>query len=148
MTDADSKPAASPPLKGLNIALWVAQFLVAAIFLMAGVMKLVTPYEAFMEDQAWAEAVSPWVLRFIGLVEVLGAIGITVPALTRIKPILTPLAAAGLVLVMVLALGLHVVRGEWSALPYNIVPGALAAFVVWGRLMKVRISDRTSATGA
>jgi putative oxidoreductase len=140
---ADEKPQNQQGTsKGLNIALWVAQIAVAGIFVMAGGMKLMTPYEAFVESQEWAEATPAMLIKFIGLAELLGAIGVIVPAATRIKPILTPVAAAALVLVMVLAIGLHVMRGEWYALPYNLVPGALAAFVAWGRLTKAKISDR------
>jgi len=64
------------------------------------------------------------------------------PALTRIKPILTPLAGVGLAVVMVLAAGFHVMRGELSALPINLAFGGLAAFVAWGRLQKAPISPR------
>jgi putative oxidoreductase len=143
MTEAEGNTGTPAP-KGLVIALWVAQIMLAGIFLMAGVMKLMMSYEDFVESQPWAEATPAMLLKFIGVAEILGAIGVTVPALTRIKPILTPVAAMGLMLVMILAAGLHVTRAEWTALPFNIVPGALAAFVAWGRLKKAPIADRTA----
>lgn len=75
--------------------------------------------------------------------ELLGGIGVVLPALLRIKPWLTPLAALGLLSIMVLAFGFHVTRDEWHALPANTILGAMAAFVAWGRLTKARIKPRT-----
>jgi putative oxidoreductase len=72
-------------------------------------------------------------LRFIGVAELAGGLGLILPAATRIRPMLTPLAALGLATIMTLAFVFHIQRGEWDALPVNAVLGALAAFVAWGR---------------
>jgi hypothetical protein len=80
---------------------------------------------------------------FIGAVEVLGAIGVIVPAATRIKPILTPLAALGFLVIMVLAAGTHAMAGEFPGIAVNVVLGSLAAFVAYGRWKKAPIAPRT-----
>jgi putative oxidoreductase len=131
---------ASP--KALHIALWVAQVLLAVAFGMAGVMKAILPMPQLIETMVWPGAVSPGLVRFIGVAELAAAIGLVLPAATRIKPILTPLAAIGLVLVMIAAAGFHFMRGELQALPINATLGALAAFVAWGRLRKAPIAPR------
>lgn len=82
-------------------------------------------------------------MRFIGIAELAAAVGLILPALTRILPKLTPLAGLGLAVIMVLAAGFLVQRGEMSALPINFLLGALAAFVAWGRWRKVPIAPRT-----
>jgi putative oxidoreductase len=79
---------------------------------------------------------------FIGVAEVLGALGMILPAITRIRPKLTGLAGVGLLTIMVLALGFHIMRGELSHTPPVIVLGALATFVAWGRLKKAPIAPR------
>jgi hypothetical protein len=84
-------------------------------------------------------------VRFIGLSEVFGALGLILPAATRIKPVLTGLAALGLTLVMVLAVGVHVVRGEGYVLALPLLLGVLAAFVAWGRLTQVTLDVRHEA---
>jgi hypothetical protein len=79
------------------------------------------------------------VVRFIGVSELLGAMGLILPAATKIKPFLTPLAALGLLTIMILAMAFHLSRGEVQATPINIVLGGLAAFVAWGRTKKVPV---------
>jgi len=81
-------------------------------------------------------------VRFIGASELAGALGLVLPAATRVKPLLTPLAALGLVTVMLLAIAFHLSRGEVSALPLNLAFAALSAFVAWGRLKRVPIRSR------
>ena len=83
-----------------------------------------------------------WLVRFIGVSEVAGALGLILPALTRRLPGLTPLAGLGLCIVMVLATGFHLMRAEYSAMPMTIVIGAVAAFVAWGRWTKAPIAPR------
>jgi putative oxidoreductase len=118
----------------VNILLWLVQILLAAAFGMAGVMKATQPVDVLAANGiAWAPQVPLALVRFIGISELLGAVGLILPALTKIKPFLTPLAALGLLTVMILAMGFHVSRGEAGALPVNIVLGGLAAFVAWGR---------------
>jgi putative oxidoreductase len=85
---------------------------------------------------------SPGLIRFIGVSELLGGLGLILPAASRIRPGLTPLAALGLTIIMVLALGYHVSRGEMSALPIVGALGGLTAFVAWGRAKKAPIAPR------
>ena len=82
--------------KTLNIALWVAQALLAAMFLMAGAMKSTQPIEELGKSMTWVNDFSAGMVRFIGISELLGGIGLLLPALLRIKPFFTPLAALGL----------------------------------------------------
>ena len=135
-----STVATASPERGLHIALWVAQALLAVGFGMAGLMKLTTPYQQLVSSQAWAQSMPEALLRFIGLSEVAGALGVILPAATRIKPILTPIAAVGLVIIMILAAGVHLLHGEPPLA--NVVFGALAALVAWGRLKRVPILSR------
>jgi uncharacterized membrane protein len=78
-------------------------------------------------------------VRFIGISEILGGLGLLLPSALRIMPRLTPVAAGGLALVMVLATAFHVSRGEASVIPMNLVLMALAFFIVWGRSKKAPI---------
>ena len=124
----------------MNILLWLVQVVLAAAFGMAGFMKSTQPVDALVQAGiAWASQVPLPLVRFIGIAELLGAIGLILPAATRIHPALTPLAALGLLTIMILAMAFHVSRGEAQALPINMVLGGLAAFVAWGRTKKVPI---------
>ncbi len=135
-------PASVAAPKVLNVSLWVVQALLAAAFGMAGIMKLTAPMDTLIANMVWPGAMPEALVRFIGASEFLGALGLILPSVTRIKPMLTPLAAAGLGVVMALALVFHFTRGEFEALPINLVLGGLAAFVAWGRAKKVAIAPR------
>jgi hypothetical protein len=113
----------------MTYALWVVQILLAALFLFAGGMKLVLP----LEKLAGPVAVPGLFMRFIGVVEVLGAVGLILPAALRIRPGLTPLAALGLVVVMIGAVVITLIGGEPFAAVISAVVGLLAAFVAYGR---------------
>lgn len=140
MIDETMKPASNK----WNIGLWVAQVALAAMFLMAGFTKLTSsPADMVAMGMLWAENSPVTLIRFIGLAEVLGTIGIILPAATRIKPDLTKLAALGLAVIMVLAFGLHAYRGEFGVLPVNVILFALAALVIWGRTNKAPILARS-----
>jgi uncharacterized membrane protein YphA (DoxX/SURF4 family) len=117
----------------VGIALWVAQVLLAVAFLGAGATKLSQPKEKLAKNMAWVEDFSQPAVRLIGAVEVLGAIGIVLPALTGILPWLTPLAALGLVLLMIGAALTHLRRKEYGNIAMNAVLLVLAAFVAYGR---------------
>jgi uncharacterized membrane protein YphA (DoxX/SURF4 family) len=118
----------------MNIALWVIAGLLAAAFLAAGTMKLVQPKEKLTSSgMAWAEDFSPGMIKTIGALELLAAIGLILPAALDIAPVLVPLAAVGLILVMVGAAITHVRRKENQAIVINVVLLALAAVVAWGR---------------
>lgn len=111
------------------IAVWIASGLLAAAYLAAGAQKVrIAKDEAFVKFP-WAEGGGLAVLRLVGAVEVLGAIGLILPALTGILPILTPIAAVGLVLVQIVAMVVHIRRSEFKALPVNVVLLLLALFV-------------------
>ncbi len=135
-------PSSSSPSRALHISLWVVQALLGAAFLMAGFTKATQPMDMLAAQMPWTAVVGEGMTRFIGISEVLGAVGLILPALTRIKPKLTALAGAGLVTVMVLAMGFHLARGEMMALPINGVLAALAAFVAWGRFRAAPIAPR------
>jgi len=113
----------------MTYALWIVQALLAALFLFAGGMKLVLP----LEKLAGPVALPGLLVRFIGVVEVLGAVGLILPAALRIKPGLTPLAALGLVVVMTGAVVITLIGGEPVAAVISAVVGLLAAFVAYGR---------------
>jgi uncharacterized membrane protein len=118
----------------VNLALWIAAGLLALAFLAAGLMKLTSPKERLAERMAWVDDYSAGGVKAIGAVEVLGALGLILPAVTGIAPILVPLAAAGLAIVMVLAAVMHLRRGDGAAAVVpNAVLFALAVFVAWGR---------------
>ena len=116
----------------MNIALWIVQVIVAILFLMAGVMHGLR-HEQAMAQAKWIADVAPALLIFIGVVEILGALGVILPALTGIQRWLTPLAASGLALMMVFAMGFHAVRGEYPNIAFTFILFALAAFVAYGR---------------
>jgi len=110
--------------------------------LMAGFMKGTTPIAELSQKLPWTAQVPEALVRFIGASELLGALGLILPAATRIKPSLTPLAAALLVVVMILAAGFHVLQGEPKMMGPSVVLGLLAATVAYGRLRKAPISPR------
>jgi uncharacterized membrane protein YphA (DoxX/SURF4 family) len=121
----------------LNLLLWLVQLLLMVTFGMAGVMKATQPVDALVQGGiAWAGQVPVALVRLIGIAEMLGAIGLVLPAATGIKPSLTPLAALGLLTITILAMAFHVLRAEPQALPINMMLGGLAAFVAWGRTKK------------
>jgi putative oxidoreductase len=126
----------------MNVLLWIVQLLLAAAFGMAGVMKLTSPIDELAAAMVWPGDIPAALVRFIGATELLGAIGLVLPSVTRIKPVLTPLAACGLAIIMLLAAIFHVVRGEFSALLINGALGGLAVLVAWGRFRRAPISAR------
>ncbi|MHC2993725.1 membrane protein [Pontibacter sp. HJ8] len=128
--------------KALNITLWIAQVLLAGMFLMSGFMKVAQPIEQLSQMLPWASEVPAALVRFIGISEVLGGLGLLLPALLRIKPQLTVWAALGLVAVMVFASIFHISRGEFSAIGMNLILAAVALFVAWGRAKKAPIQPR------
>jgi uncharacterized membrane protein YphA (DoxX/SURF4 family) len=121
----------------MGIALWVAQVLLAAAFLVSGATKLSQPKEKLAKNMAWVEDFSQGTVRIIGALEVVGAIGLVLPALTGILPWLTPIAALGLVLTMIGAALTHLRRTEYGNIAMNAVLLVLAAFVVYGRFVLV-----------
>ncbi|KAA3644685.1 MAG: DoxX family protein [Chloroflexi bacterium] len=117
----------------MNIVLWIVQGLAALLFLMAGVMKLTRSKEQLSEQMSWVEDFSQGQVRLIGTVEFLGALGLVLPMVMGILPILTPIAAAGLALVMLGAVYTHLRRSENAMLMRPLIPLILVAFVAIGR---------------
>jgi uncharacterized membrane protein YphA (DoxX/SURF4 family) len=118
----------------MNVVLWIIAGLLAAAFLAAGATKLTQPKEKLAAmNMAWTEDFSPGTIKLIGGLEVLAAIGLILPPVLGIAPVLVPLAALGLVGIMIGAAITHGRRGETPMIGVNLVLLALAAVVVWGR---------------
>jgi hypothetical protein len=119
----------------VNIALWIAQVVLALVYLVAGGLKVVRPRGQLVASGNfdWMTDSSDAGVKAVGLVEILGALGVILPWLTGIAAILTPLAAIGLVVVQIGALRVHLVRNERQPLPANVLLLLLAAFVAVGR---------------
>ncbi len=118
----------------MTYLLWIVQVLLALLFLFAGGTKLVLPPDVLASMGSPNQIALPgWFVRFVGVVEVLGALGLVLPGLLRIKPWLTPLAAAGLVVLMIGAVALTVAADGAAAGVIPLVVGLLAAFVAYGR---------------
>jgi len=113
----------------VNTAIWIAQGILGAVFLAAGLMKLTQSRGALQEKTPWVEDFTDGQVKAIGTVEVLGAIGVVLPAAIGVAPILTPIAACGLALTMVVAATTLIRRGEPSHVGLNVVMFALAVFV-------------------
>ena len=128
----------------MNIALWIIQALLALLFLFAGGTKLVLPLEtlAEMSRQSGQTPLPGMFVRFIGVVEVLGAIGLILPGLLRIRPGLTPLAAAGLVIIMIGATAITLASGAVAPALFPLIVGLLSAFVAYGRWRLAPYSGR------
>jgi hypothetical protein len=127
--------AATPGPRRTGVLLWTAQALLAALFLFGGIFKLTIPAEA-LEQQA---QMSGAFLHFIAAMEVLGALGLVLPGLTGIRPQLTPLAAAGLVIIMI---GATVISAASHGLVAAILPfatGVIAALVAYGRSRQANV---------
>lgn len=129
----------------MKYVLWIIQVLLAIAFLGAGLAKLTTPYDTLivMQGMEWAGMFPSSIILVIGALEVLGAIGLILPAVTRIMPVLTPAAAAGLALTMVGAAITHATRSEWGNIVPNLLLGGLAAFVAYGRMSLLPIQPRS-----
>jgi uncharacterized membrane protein YphA (DoxX/SURF4 family) len=119
----------------MNVVLWILASLLAAVFLFAGAAKLAQPKEKLTAspNMAWAKDFSPGLIKMIGACEVLAAIGLILPAALDIVPVLVPLAAVGLVALMIGAAITHARRKESQAVVTNVVLLVVAAVVVWGR---------------
>jgi hypothetical protein len=126
----------------MQYALWIVQGLLALLFLFGGVVKFVTPYEAMMAQMPLP--LPAWFIYFIGAAEVLGALGLVLPGITHIRPGLTPLAAAGLTIIMAGAVGYGLLAGDLVSSLIPLVVGLFTAFVAYGRW---RIAPHRGATG-
>lgn len=125
-----------------NIAIWAGQIALAALYAMGAWFHFLPAEEAAKMGAVWMSQVPIALPRFIGLMEVLGVIGLILPAATRIMPHLTVWAAAGLLAIQVLAIPFHLIRGEAGVVGFNLIYVALAVFVLWGRARKAPITPR------
>lgn len=117
----------------MNIALWIAQVLLAGMYGMAGTMKI-TQIARVRELMPWSKSRSDGFIRFVGISELLGALGMILPMLTGILPWLTPVAAIGLSIIQLLAIFQeHLPKKEYNVLPINVILLVLAVFVVVSR---------------
>jgi len=117
----------------MNVVLWIVAGLLAVAFLGAGLTKLTQPKEKLAVTMGWVEDFAPGTVRLIGALEVLAAVGLILPAALDVVPVLVPLAAVGLVALMIGAVLTHARRREIPLIGVNLVLLALAALVVWGR---------------
>lgn len=117
----------------MNIALWAAQILLGAMFIMAGSMKTFNSGKV-KETMSWAKNGSTGYVLFVGISELLGGLGLILPGALGIAPVLTGAAAIGLAVIMVLAIAYHVKHNETKAIGMNVVLLLLAIFVAVGRL--------------
>jgi uncharacterized membrane protein YphA (DoxX/SURF4 family) len=123
----------------MTYALWTVQGLLAALFLFAGGTKLILPIDVLTSMGSPNQIPLPgWFVRFIGVAEVLGALGLILPGLLHIRPGLTPLAAIGLVIIMIGATVLTLAGGDVAPALIPLVVGLLSAFVAYGRWRLVR----------
>lgn len=129
------------PRSALNAVLWITQVLWGVFFCFTGFGKIMcfrpdVWNHTLHQPVPWFSAVPQGLFVFIGISEFLGGVGLILPAMTRVKPKLTPFAAVGLTLVMVLAAIFHILRGEYSFfLPLNLVLALGSAFIAYGRWM-------------
>lgn len=128
--------------KIMHIILWVMQGLFAAMFIMAGLTKAFQPIEAMAESMPWVRDVPLTLVRFIGVSELIGGIGLVLPSLLRIKPMLSVWAATGIAIIMLLAGVLHTSRGEFSGIIVNVLFMAVLGFIAWGRTKKSPIATK------
>ncbi len=123
----------------MKILVWIVSALLALAFLFIGASKVLT---SPVELEAMAEGVPVVLLKIAGTAEMLGALGLVLPAATRIVPVLTPIAAIGLVVTMIGATITNIVIGEYALVPQTVILGVLAAFVAWARLGRYAIAPR------
>jgi hypothetical protein len=118
----------------MNVALWITASVLAAVFLAAGGMKLGQPKQQLAASGlGWTDDVGPGTVKVIGVLEVLAAVGLVLPALVGIAQMLVPLAALGLTLLMIGAAVTHGRRHESRMIVVNVLPLVLAAVIAWGR---------------
>ena len=126
----------------MNVALWIVQVLLSAFSLAAGWNHGLRPLSETIQTSPWAADLPAALVHFIGWAELAAGVGLVLPAAVRILPILTPLAAVGLAVIMGLAIPFHIMRGEANVIAMHIVVVGLSLFVAWGRLRRVPIRQR------
>ncbi|MBJ6765667.1 DoxX family protein [Myxococcaceae bacterium JPH2] len=139
---SSARPIPAAPSRGLHFGLWMVQALLSLTFVGTGLWKFLTPIPALAAMIPWAGQVSPAFLYVTAAFDLLGGLGLVLPALTRIQPGLTWLAALGCAVMQVGAIAFHLSRGEAANTPFNAFLVALAIFVFWGRRAKAPIVPR------
>lgn len=117
----------------MQVFLWIVAGLLALVFLAAGLMKVSQPKEKLATSMGWVAGVGAGTVKAIGALEIAGAIGLILPPMTGIAPLLAPTAAVGLAITMAGAIVVHARRGEAQMIVGNVVLLALAVIVAWGR---------------
>ncbi|UWX79134.1 DoxX family protein [Arthrobacter jinronghuae] len=117
----------------LSLVLWLVQLLLALLFAGVGVVKIFQSYARVRENLRWPEDFSPVTVKLIGVLEVLGAAGLVIPEATGLAPVLTPIAASGLTVLMALAVLVHVRRGERNRIALGVILMMLSLVVALGR---------------
>jgi len=125
----------------MNKALWTAQLIAGLFFLYTGVLHFIVP-EGLPDAFAWMYDLSDTLHIVTGVAEILGGLGLILPAVTRIQPQLVPLAAAGLALLMAGAVVYHLGRGEYQNVVSNVLWIVVTGFIAWGRQTRVPITPR------
>jgi hypothetical protein len=135
--------AATSPKSGrlLQISLWVAQTLIFLALGLGGLMKVFMPIPELAAMWPWTGDLPAPIVRILGVIDLAGGVGVLLPALTRIKPDLTVLAALGGIALQICAMIFHISRGEIAATPVNLVLLTLVTFIFWGRL-RVPVAPR------
>src|SRR5215472_18887450 len=139
------------PRSFLHITLWILQVLLGLFSSLNGLGKVFWLNSALWnqarQELPWASAVPQILLVMVGTCELLGGIGLILPAVTRVKPRLIAFAGFGLTLVMILAAAFHIARGEYAFLIVNVVLGGVAAFIGYGRLLVKPIAPASISAG-
>ena len=128
----------------MNIVLWILQLLFGIYFFLIGVMHFIVP-PGLPAQMSWMYDLPTWLHFVSGIAEILGGLGLILPAVTRVQTKLVPLAALGLTLVMIGAVIYHTRRGEYQNIGLNLFLAALLAFVAYGRWKLKPLADRSSA---
>jgi hypothetical protein len=117
----------------MNIALWIVAGVFGFGYIAGGIVKLTMPYEKYAAKLGWPEDFTPGNVRFMGVVEVLGGIGLVLPGLVGVAPVLVPIAASCMALYMAGAITERLRRGEYKELAGDLLFLAAMLFVAWGR---------------
>ena len=131
----------------MNIALWILQILLGVYFIFVGVNHFIIP-PGLPEAMSWMYELPTWLHVFSGAAEILAGLGLILPGLFKYQTRLVPLAAAGLVLVMIGAIVWHLARGEFQNIFVNLILALLAAFVAYGRWRLSPLQDRERTAAA
>lgn len=142
MIDDPNMSSQQKPAKAIHSILWVTQVILAATFIWAAAMKLFQPVEKLAAMWPWTDQIPGTLVKLTGVADLIGAIGLILPSLLRIRPRLTPIAAIGIILLMISASIFHMARGEITQIGPNIVFAGMAAFVAWGRFTKAPIAPK------